>query len=103
MALINTDWENELDQVERKVINVLDDKVEPLFDRTVAKASAEASTIVSQAAFELQEVTNNLLREIRNERQEAVKEIRALIRYAALLTFVVVTASTIVITIAQNY
>lgn len=101
MALINTDWEKELDQVEHKVVSLLDDKVEPILDRMIAKASTEISAVASQSTYELQDVANNLLNELRVQRGEMVTEIKSLIRYTALMAFLVVVASVAVITAAR--
>lgn len=101
MALINTDWEKELDQVEQKVVSVLDEKVEPILDRMIAKASTEISTVASQSTYELQDAAKNLLNELRVQRREMVNDIKSLIRYAALMGFLVVVASVAVITAAR--
>lgn len=102
MALINTDWEKELDQVEHKVVSLLDEKIEPILDRMITKASTEFSTVASQSTYELQDVAKNLLNELRLQRQEMVTEIKSLIRYSALMAFLVVVASVAVITIART-
>lgn len=101
MAWLTTDWEKELNQVEDKVVSVLDEKVEPLMDRVVAKASAEMSTVVSQASFELQDTAKNLCSDLRVQRKEMVDDMKSLIRYAALMAFLVVLASVVVITLAR--
>lgn len=100
MALINTDWEKELDQVEQKIVSLLDEKVEPILDRLITRVSAEISTVASQSAYELQDVAQNLLNELRAQRKEAMAEIKYLIRYAVLLGFLAVVAATAVITVA---
>lgn len=101
MAWLNTDWEKELNQVEEKVVSVLDEKVEPLADRVIAKASAEMSTVVSQASFELQDMAKNFCTDLRAQRKEMVDDMKSVIRYAALMAFLVVVASVVVITLAR--
>ena len=102
MALINTDWEKELEQVENKARSLLDNKVEPLLDRVVEKASAEVSVAVSKATFELEDTANKFLAELSVQREETIKSMRSLIHYAALMAFVVVVASVGVIKLVNN-
>lgn len=102
MAWLNTDWQKELDQVEEKVSGILDEKVEPLLNRAVEKASLEMSASISKAGFEFQDATNHLALELTAQRHALVRDIKALIRYAAIAAFLVVVASVIVITLLGN-
>lgn len=102
MAWLKTDWENELDQVERRVEKVLNEKVEPMADRMIEKATSQISTTTSQATYELQDITKNFLDEVKEQRREMVNDLKAIIRYAALVAFAVVVASVVVITVARH-
>lgn len=102
MALITTDWKKELEQVENKARSLLDNEVEPLLDRMVEKASAEVSVAVSKATFELEDTANKFLAELRVQREETMKAMKALIRYAAVMAFVVVVASVGVIKLVNS-
>lgn len=97
MAWLTTDWEKELEQVEIKINEVLDEKVEPLTERLLAKASAEMTTVISTASFELDETAKHFFAELSVQRQEMVKDLKAVVRYAAVAAFIVVVASVIVI------
>ena len=103
MALINTDWEKELEQVENKARSLLDNKVEPLLDRVVEKASAEVSVAVSKATFELEDTANKFLAELRTQREEMVKQMTSLIRYAALMAIGVVVVSVVLIKLVNSF
>lgn len=93
MAWLTTDWEKELEQVELKINEVLDDKVEPLGERLLTKTSAEMVKVISQAGFEIHETANHIFIELAVQRRELVKDMRSLIRYAGAVAFLVVIAS----------
>lgn len=101
MAWLNTDWGSELEQVETKVISVLEEKIEPLTERVILKASAEMSNLVSKASFEMQDAGQLMLREIAAQRKELVEDLRALIRYAGFIAFMVILSSVAVIRIVD--
>ena len=103
MAWIHTDWDKELDQVEQRITEVLDEKVEPLLDRTVAKASTEMSTAVSRASYEIQDTAEHIFAEFREQRKEMVQDMKGVIRYAAMAAFVVIIAAGLVITLLGKY
>ena len=93
MAWLTTNWESELEQVEAKINEVLDQKVEPLTERVLAKASAEMTAVISTASFELHETANHFFAGLSLQRQEMVKDMKAVVRYTALVAFIVVVAS----------
>jgi hypothetical protein len=99
MAWLNTDWGKELEQVELKVNEVLDEKVEPLAERLLSRASTEASTLISKSSFELHEEITYFFAELKNERGEMMKDLKAVIRYGAGAIFLVILASAVVITL----
>lgn len=57
MALINTDWTKELEQVNQSLAKLLDEKVEPMvdkaLDRSVTKASSEVQEAIKLLAVEV--------------------------------------------------
>ncbi|HSX85832.1 MAG TPA: hypothetical protein VLE50_10530 [Cellvibrio sp.] len=97
MAWLTTDWENELNQVQDRINLILDEKVEPLLDRTVEKATADITTVVAKAEFELRDNTNHFLAELAAHRQQMVADMKGVIRYAAVAAFLVVAASVLLI------
>jgi thymidylate kinase len=97
MAWINTDWEKELAQVEGRINIILDEKVEPLLERMVNKASDEITTVVAKAEYELEESTNKFFIELTEQRKQLVADMKSIIRYAAAAIFLVVLASVAVI------
>ena len=97
MAWLNTDWENELNQVQDRINTILDEKVEPMLDRTVEKATTEITTVIAKAEFELRDNTNTFLAELAVQRQQMVVEMKGVIRYAAIAVFLVVVASVLLI------
>ncbi len=103
MAWLHTDWGKELDQVQDRINLILDEKVEPLLDRTVEKATAEMTTVVAKAEFELRDNTNHLLAELTAQRHQMVADVKKLIRYAAVAAFLVVVASVVVIKVASKF
>jgi|SRR5690554_386903 GTP:adenosylcobinamide-phosphate guanylyltransferase len=103
MALITTDWKKELEQVESKARSLLDNEVEPLLDRVVEKASAEVSVAVSKATFELEDTANKFLAELRVQREEMVKQMKSVIRYAALMALGVIVVSVVLIKLVNSF
>ena len=49
MALINTDWSKELEQVNQSLSKLLDEKVEPMVDKALDRSLAQASAEVREA------------------------------------------------------
>jgi len=97
MAWLTTDWDKELEQVEVKINEVLDEKVEPLTERLLAKASTEMTSVISTASFEAHETANHFFVGLSLQRQEMVKDLKAVVRYTAVAAFIVVVASVVVI------
>lgn len=68
MALINTDWTKELEQVNQSLSKLLDEKVEPMVDRALDKSVAEIEVALSKASFEVQEAIKLLSSEMDRQR-----------------------------------
>jgi vacuolar-type H+-ATPase subunit E/Vma4 len=102
MAWLNTDWSKELNQVEDKISTILDEKVEPLLERMVAKASTEITVIVAKADYELRDNTDRFLKEIEVQRRRMVAEMKSVVRYAAIAAFIVVVASVALIKLVNS-
>lgn len=102
MAWLHTDWQKELDQVQDRINVILDEKVEPLLERAVDKATTEINTVVAKAEFELRDNTNHLIAELTAQRRQMVADAKSLIRYAAAAAFLVVLASVVVIKLVDK-
>ena len=103
MALINTDWTKELEQVEHKLAKFLDEKLEPMADRILDRGIAESSVILAKASFEIQEAIKQATQEIESQRKSAIKEIKHLIYFAGLSAFIVMALTSIFISGVINY
>jgi F0F1-type ATP synthase membrane subunit b/b' len=103
MALINTDWTKELEQVEHKLAKFLDEKLEPMADRILDRGIAESSVILAKASFEIQEAIKQATQEIESQRKSAIKEIKHLIYFAGFSVFIVMALTSIFISGVMNY
>ena len=82
MALINTDWSKELDQVKGMVGEVVDKQLNPMIQGAISQASAELGTVVKQASDQLQANIKLVSEEIHDQRRVTKEEIMQLIDYA---------------------
>lgn len=97
MALINTDWTKELEQVEATLTKLLDEKLEPMADRILDRGIAESSIILAKATFEIQDAIKQATQEIESQRKLAIKEIKHLIYYGGIATFTVIALTSVFI------
>lgn len=97
MALINTDWTKELEQVEATLTKLLDEKLEPMADRILDRGISESSIILAKASFEIQDAIKQATQEIESQRKLAIKEIKHLIYYAGAASFVVIALTSVFI------
>ncbi|RYY04203.1 MAG: hypothetical protein EOO53_04770 [Gammaproteobacteria bacterium] len=103
MALINTDWTKELQQVEATLATFLDEKLEPMVDRVLDRGIAESSTIMAKASFEIQDAIKKATQEIESQRNLAIKEIKQLMLYAGVSVFVLIVLTSVVIAGVVKY
>lgn len=103
MALINTDWTKELEQVETTLAKFLDEKLEPMADRILDRGIAESSVILAKASFEVQEAIKHATQEIESQRKSAIKEIKQLIYFAGAAAFIVMALTSIFVSGVINY
>lgn len=83
MALIKTDWTGELNQVEKMVGGLVDNKLNPMVQGAIAQAGVELGAVVKQASDQLQENIQLISREIHDQRRVTKEEVVQLIDYAA--------------------
>lgn len=79
MALINTDWTKELEQVNQSLSKLLDEKVEPMVDKALDRSVDEIEIALNKASFEVQEVIKHLATEMDNQRVLLVDACKKLI------------------------
>lgn len=79
MALINTDWTKELEQVEVTFSKLLDEKVEPMVDRTLDRSVKEISVVMDKASFEIQDAIKLVSLEMDRQRQLFMSEIKKVV------------------------
>lgn len=79
MALINTDWTKELEQVNQSFSKLLDEKVEPMVDKALDRSVAEIEVALNKASFEVQEAIKLLSEEADRQRVLLVSDIRKLV------------------------
>lgn len=78
MALFNTDWTNELEQVNQSLSKLLDEKVEPMVDKALDRSVEEIEVTLNKASIELQEAIKLLSVEADRQRVLLVKDIKKL-------------------------
>jgi vacuolar-type H+-ATPase subunit H len=103
MALINTDWTKELEQVENTLSKFLDERIEPMAERILDRGIAESSVILSKASFEIQDAIKHATQEIESQRKLAIKEIKHLIYYAGISVFVVIVSTSVFVAGVVKY
>lgn len=79
MALINTDWTKELGQVEATLSKLLDEKVEPMVDRTLDRSVKEVSVVMDKASFEIQDAIKQLSAEVEKQKNDFLKKLTYLV------------------------
>ncbi len=79
MALINTDWTKELEQVEVTFAKLLDEKVEPMVDRTLDRSVKEVSVAMDKASFEIQDAIKQLSAEVEKQKNDFLKKLTCLV------------------------
>lgn len=78
MALINTDWTKELEQVNQSLSKLLDEKVEPMVDKALDRSVDEIEIALNKASFEVQEAIKLLSEEADRQRVLLVSDIKKL-------------------------
>ena len=76
MALINTDWTKELEQVNTSLSKLLHEEVEPMVDKALDRSVEEIETALNKASFEVQEAIKLLSSEMDRQRQFVMSDIK---------------------------
>ncbi|MEO2278853.1 hypothetical protein [Pseudoalteromonas pernae] len=75
MALINTDWTEELEQVNKVAKKIINDDISPLIDRKIDLINTCADELVSNSAYQVETLADKLLKEIDIQRQQLVTDL----------------------------
>lgn len=84
MALINTDWSKELEQVNQSLSKLLDEKVEPMVEKALDRGLAQASA-------EIQEAIKLLSEEADRQRVLLVNDIKKLLVLSFVGVLILIT------------
>lgn len=83
MAIINTDWSNELAQVKAAAGEIVDTQLSPMIKGAISQAGQELSQVVVEAGTQVEANIKILSDEIHNQRRLTKEELVGLIDYAA--------------------
>lgn len=75
MALIDTDWTKELDQIRALVKKIIDDDLSPLIDKKMVLINKHADELMRKSAFEAENLAKEMFKEIESQRQKLVADI----------------------------
>lgn len=75
MALFNTDWSKELDQVNQVAKKIIDDDISPLIDQKIGLINTHADELMRKSAYQAETLADKLLKEISIQRQQLVADV----------------------------
>jgi hypothetical protein len=75
MALFNTDWTKELDQVNQVAKKIIDDDISPLIDQKIVLINKHADELMRKSAYQAETLADKLLKEIAIQRQQLVADV----------------------------
>lgn len=75
MALFNTDWTKELEQVNQVAKKIIDDDISPLIDQKIKVINTHADELMSKSAEKVEILGDKLLKEIAIQRQQLVADV----------------------------
>lgn len=79
MTLFKTDWTHELDQAKLALSEVIDEKVEPLIDRSLDRSAKEISVAMDKASFEIQDAIKQFSAEMERQKNDFLKKLTYLV------------------------
>jgi F0F1-type ATP synthase membrane subunit b/b' len=79
MALINTDWTKELEQVNQSLSKLLNEEVQPMVDKALDRSVEEVEVALNRASFEVQEAIKQLAAEMDKQRALVIDSCKKLI------------------------
>ncbi|SNY58532.1 hypothetical protein SAMN06297280_3429 [Arsukibacterium tuosuense] len=75
MALFNTDWTKELEQVNQVAKKIIDDDISPLIDHKIGLINKHADELMRKSAYQADSLAKDMLKEIELQRQKLVRDI----------------------------
>lgn len=75
MALFNTDWTKELEQVNQVAKKIIDDEVSPLIDQKIDLINKHADELMRKSAYQADSLAKDMLKEIELQRQKLVADV----------------------------
>lgn len=79
MALFNTDWTKELDQVNQVAKKIIDDDISPLIDQKIGLINTHADELMRKSAYQAETLAetlaDKLLKGIAIQRQQLVADV----------------------------
>jgi hypothetical protein len=78
MALFNTDWTKELEQVNLVAKKIIDDEISPLIDQKIGLMNKHADELMRKSAFQADFLAKEMLKEIALQRQKLVTDVTKL-------------------------
>lgn len=75
MALINTDWTEELEQVNKVAKKIIEDDISPLIDQKIDLINTCADELMRSSAYQAETLADKLLKEIAIQRQQLVADV----------------------------
>jgi len=74
MALFETDWTKELDQVHAVAKKIIDDDVSPMIDKKICLIIKHADELMRKSAFQADNLAKEMVKEIELQREKLVAD-----------------------------
>ncbi|WP_031564545.1 hypothetical protein [Rheinheimera texasensis] len=75
MALFETDWTKELDQVHAVAKKIIDDDVSPMIDKKIGLLNKHADELMRKSAFQADNLAKEMVKEIELQREKLVADV----------------------------
>lgn len=75
MGLFNTDWINELEQVNQVTKKIIDDDISPLIDQKISLINTHADERMRNSAYQAETLADKQLQKIAIQRQQLVADV----------------------------
>jgi ABC-type nickel/cobalt efflux system permease component RcnA len=75
IALFETDWTKELDQVHAVAKKIIDDDVSPMIDKKIGLINKHADELMRKSAFQADNLAKEMVKEIELQREKLVADV----------------------------
>lgn len=75
MALFNTDWTKELEQVDLAAKKIIDNDISPLIDQKISIINSHADELMQKASVQVDSLAKDMLKELERQRQKLVADV----------------------------